>query len=220
MNKGDNVRLRADGRYEARYIKTRDESGKPIYGYCYGRTECEAREKRDYQLKKITKPREMNLLILGAGDHGRDVAELAKDLHVFNRIDFLDDNPYRENVVGRWDDAAKFLEKYPLAFVAVADEMTRRTWMDRLSVMGFIIPVLVHPTAFISEGTEIGRGSVICAKSNISSGVKIGEGCIINTGSTVPRKSVIPDWGYFELDRCIEHYREEYQIPQISDRKE
>ena len=28
MKKGDNIRLRADGRYEARYIKSRDENGK------------------------------------------------------------------------------------------------------------------------------------------------------------------------------------------------
>lgn len=67
MKTGDNIRLRTDGRYEARYIKSRDDFGKPVYGYCYGKTYEEAKEKREYQLHKLNKLREMNLLILGAG---------------------------------------------------------------------------------------------------------------------------------------------------------
>lgn len=212
MKKGDNVRLRSDGRYEARYIKSRNEQGKPIYGCCYGTTEEEAREKRDYQLNRITKRKELNLLILGAGDHGRDIKDLAKSLRIFNKIDFLDDNPYLKDVIGRWDEAEKFLDDYPVAIVAVADEETRKKWMGKISLMGFIIPVLIHPTAFVTEGTEIGRGTVICARSNISSGVRIGEGCIVTTGSTVPRKSNIPDWGYFDFDKCVVHYHEDYVI--------
>ncbi len=49
MKKGDNVRLRADGRYEARFIKSRDETGKTKYGYCYGLTYDEGVEIRNYQ---------------------------------------------------------------------------------------------------------------------------------------------------------------------------
>ncbi len=47
MAKGENVFHRKDGRYEARYIKGRREDGKLIYGFCYGRTYEEAKEKAD-----------------------------------------------------------------------------------------------------------------------------------------------------------------------------
>lgn len=211
MKKGDNVRLRSDGRYEARYIKGRDDAGKIIYGCCYGRTYEEAVEKREFQLQKMVKPREMNLLILGAGSHGVDVYEIANSLHVFNKISFLDDDPSRESVIGKWKDAENYLDTYPLAIVAVGDEDTRRAWTEKLQTIGFIIPTLVHPTAFITEGTEIGTGTVICARATISSGVSIGKGCIITSGSTVPRKTYIPNWGYFDFDKII-HYREEYLI--------
>lgn len=43
MRTGDNIRLRADGRYEARYIKERTESGRAVYGSCYGKTYEEAK---------------------------------------------------------------------------------------------------------------------------------------------------------------------------------
>lgn len=43
--RGENIFKRKDGRWEARYIKGRDLSGKAKYGYCYGKTYTEAREK-------------------------------------------------------------------------------------------------------------------------------------------------------------------------------
>lgn len=36
--KGENIYKRKDGRWEGRYIKTRDENGSIIYGYCYGKS--------------------------------------------------------------------------------------------------------------------------------------------------------------------------------------
>lgn len=43
--KGENIFKRKDGRWEARYIKGYELSGKIKYGFCYGKTYKEAREK-------------------------------------------------------------------------------------------------------------------------------------------------------------------------------
>lgn len=45
MAKGENIFRRKDGRWEARYIKGYDQTGKIIYGFCYGKTYKEAKEK-------------------------------------------------------------------------------------------------------------------------------------------------------------------------------
>ena len=45
MAKGENIFKRKDGRWEARYIKGYELSGKIKYGFCYGRTYKEAKEK-------------------------------------------------------------------------------------------------------------------------------------------------------------------------------
>jgi len=45
MSKGENIFKRKDGRWEARYIKHYEPSGKIKYGYCYGKTYKEAKEK-------------------------------------------------------------------------------------------------------------------------------------------------------------------------------
>ncbi|MDO5400339.1 MAG: tyrosine-type recombinase/integrase [Eubacteriales bacterium] len=45
MAKGENIFKRKDGRWEARYIKGRELSGKIKYGFCYGKTYTQAKEK-------------------------------------------------------------------------------------------------------------------------------------------------------------------------------
>ena len=45
MAKGENIFKRKDGRWEARYVKGHELSGKIKYGFCYGKTYKEAKEK-------------------------------------------------------------------------------------------------------------------------------------------------------------------------------
>lgn len=45
MEKGENIFKRKDGRWEARYVRERELSGKIKYGFCYGKTYREAKEK-------------------------------------------------------------------------------------------------------------------------------------------------------------------------------
>ena len=53
MARGENVFKRKDGRYEARYIKGRRADGRPLYGFCYGRTYEEAKDKADRAREEI-----------------------------------------------------------------------------------------------------------------------------------------------------------------------
>ena len=54
MAKGENIFKRKDGRWEARFVKGYDSAGKIRYGYCYGKSYKEAKEK--------SKRRKMNLV--------------------------------------------------------------------------------------------------------------------------------------------------------------
>lgn len=47
--RGENIRKRKDGRWEARYIVTRDENGKAVYHSVYGKSYAEAKEKQKRQ---------------------------------------------------------------------------------------------------------------------------------------------------------------------------
>ena len=51
--KGENIRKRKDGRWEARYIKWRDDNGKIHYGSLYGKSYQEVKEKQRRKIADI-----------------------------------------------------------------------------------------------------------------------------------------------------------------------
>ncbi len=51
--KGENIRKRKDGRWEARYIKYRDPEGKIYYGSLYGKTYGEVKDKRNKKIAEV-----------------------------------------------------------------------------------------------------------------------------------------------------------------------
>jgi len=58
--KESNIRKRKDGRWEARYIKGKDENGRSIYSSIYGKTYSEVKLKRQECLKKISINKKQN----------------------------------------------------------------------------------------------------------------------------------------------------------------
>lgn len=203
MRTGNNTRLRKDGRYEARYIKARDERGRIIYGYCYGHTLAEAVQKREACLpERPVQIHGLSLLILGKGSHGQEVLELAQQLRIFEKIDFLDDTA-KPGSLGPCCNFEKYLKQYPVAIPAVGNTAVRKRWTQELTAAGFLIPTLIHPTAVVSQSAEIGSGTVICARATISSGAIIGQGSIISCGSTIDRNIKLPNWSYVECGRIV-----------------
>ena len=188
MRTGVNIRKRKDGRYEARYPKGRDAAGKLLYGYCYGHSFEEAREKRDRIMAQ--RPREI-------------IRELAQSLGVFRKIGFLDDDLKNPLAMGRCDDCLRYLEEYPIAIPSVGDQKLRMQWLAMLARNGFVLPILVHPTATVSPSAAVGYGTVIEARATVSPGVRIGNGCIIASGATIDRNVKIPDGTLVGCGRVI-----------------
>lgn len=135
--------------------------------------------------------RQMNLLILGAGSQGPVVKEIAEALGIFNRIDYLDDNPDNTLSIDSCENYLKYIDTYPVAIPSFGDCQLRANWSERLSEAGFILPKLIHPSATVMGNVEIGDGTVVEAKTILSSGAKVGKNCIISAGAVLDKECVI-----------------------------
>lgn len=138
------------------------------------------------------------LVIIGAGGHGKVVADIAKSLEQYQTIFFLDDDlTIGESlgipVVGSSGMIEEYLSSSDV-FVAVGKAAVRKKIMEQLLEKGANIPVLVHPQAVVGTGVEIGAGTVVMAGTVINADVKIGKGCIINTCASVDHDSIVGDY--------------------------
>jgi NDP-sugar pyrophosphorylase family protein len=131
------------------------------------------------------------LLILGAGGHGRVVKEIAEAMGVFEKIDFLDDNPDCEQSIGLCIDNEKLIGSYNFAIPSFGNNELRLKWIERLKENCFTIPVLIHPTAFISPSVLIYEGAVVEAKAIVNTNSVIDRGCIVSVGAIVDHDTFI-----------------------------
>lgn len=135
-------------------------------------------------MKKINK----KLLILGAGGHGKVVKEVAEALG-YDNIAFLDDNSV--GAIGRIVESKNYIDEYKDAFVGIGNNKFRGELIARLEQEGFNIPILIHPTAYISKTAVIEKGTVIEPKAIVNANSKIGKGCIISVGAIVDHDVVL-----------------------------
>ena len=106
------------------------------------------------------------LLILGAGQYGRVLKEIADATGDYSHIAFLDDSP-SQDVIGK-------------------------SWIEKLKEL-FTIPVIVHPSAYISPSAIISEGSIIEPLAVVHTSVNVGRGCIISAGAIINHNSILSD---------------------------
>lgn len=137
------------------------------------------------------------LLILGAGGHGKVVAEAAKLEGKYHEIAFLDDGNLKSAlgypIIGCINDYKILKDKYRHAFVAIGNNKIRLNLIKDLINEGYIVPKIIHPKAIVSEYSNIGIGTVILAGSVVNVDTEIGKGCILNINSTLDHDSIIKD---------------------------
>jgi UDP-3-O-[3-hydroxymyristoyl] glucosamine N-acyltransferase len=132
---------------------------------------------------------EKNLIILGAGGHGRVVKETAEAMKVFNKIDFLDDNS--EAAIGKLNAISELLKEYRYAFVEIRNNKQRMEWIKRVEELGHILSVLIHPKAIVSPSTSVYPGTIVSMGVLVQTNVIIEKECIIDAGTIIDHDSFI-----------------------------
>jgi len=139
------------------------------------------------------------LLVVGAGGHGKVVADTAMEMGCWSRIGFVDDRGgYLQQVagvqvVGCLADLKSLRSEWSAAVVAIGDARQRLGILEGIRDLKFELPVIAHPSAVVSRLATVGAGTVIFAQAAINAGASVGAGCIVNTGATVDHDCQLGD---------------------------
>lgn len=136
------------------------------------------------------------LVIIGAGGHGRVVADIAK-LRGYKDIVFLDDADVAI-ASGKVLDYKKYAEDGDF-IVAIGNSHIRENIQTMLESNDCNIVTLIHPNAVIGSDVLIGTGSVAIAGAVINTGARIGRGVILNTCCSVDHDTVVGDYCHISV---------------------
>lgn len=136
------------------------------------------------------------LVIIGAGGHGRVVADIAR-LRGYEDIVFLDDADV-PTASGKVADYVRYAGEADF-IVAIGNGTVREKIQKMLTEKGCKVVTLIHPNAVVGSNVEIGIGSVVMAGAVINTGARIGEGVILNTCCSVDHDCVIEDYCHISV---------------------
>ncbi len=132
-----------------------------------------------------------DLVIIGAGGHARVVADAWEAaggrVAVCVEDEGLDRDLGWARVVGSTEgmDDVEFV-------VAIGDNLVRRKRYEEMLRDSHSRPTtVVHPTAVVSCGANLGAGCMVLAGAVLNPGTEVGEDTILNTGAIVEHDCVI-----------------------------
>ena len=151
----------------------------------------------------------VRLLVVGAGGHGRSVAEAAELMGSFEVVGFLDDAESEGaqvlgmRVLGPVGSMASHRHLSDQAIVAIGNNGVRQDITAQLLQNGFQIATVIHPRSCVSPSAVVGAGSAVMAGAIVGTLARLGEGVIVNCGAVVDHDAVVEDFGHLGVNACM-----------------
>lgn len=149
------------------------------------------------------------LLIIGAGGHGRSIAEAVQLGKSFELIGFLDDSwPQNQStghypILGNTSNPAQWSNSANFAIVAIGNNKLRHELSSKLIDAGFTLATIIHPSAIVSPTATIGHGSCIMAGAIIGTESILGNCVIVNSGANVDHHCSVKNFAHLGVNACM-----------------
>ena len=157
-----------------------------------------------YIVEKIEKTNynDADVIVYGAGGHGKMCIDIVKQSNNFNIVGIIDDDLSKINknifgipILGNKKLLKIFLKnnlrQIIIGIGSIKNNAMRYDIYEEIKSSGFNVPNIIHPSAIIEPSVKLGEGIQIMAGAILGSDVKIGDNCIINSGSIVSHDSHI-----------------------------
>ena len=135
----------------------------------------------------------MRLIILGAGGHGRVVADIAEQTGKYDEVYFLDDNSKDDKVIGKCSDYIKFKSQDTEMCPAFGNNQGRVEWENKIEDAGIKLAKIVHPLAYVSPKAHITDGCVVMPYAIVNTSTVVKKACIINIGAIVDHDCILEE---------------------------
>ena len=149
------------------------------------------------------------VIVIGAGGHGRSVAEAVLLLGREELVGFVDDGAdanatvWSYPILGRTNSLHTLRALADTVVVAIGNNAVREKLHARVRDAGFELLNVIHPAAFVSPTATLGAGCAVMAGAVVGTEAKLGEGVIVNCGATVDHHCRVDAFGHLGVNACM-----------------
>jgi sugar O-acyltransferase (sialic acid O-acetyltransferase NeuD family) len=139
-----------------------------------------------------------DIILIGGGGHCISCIDVIEQENKFNIAGVVDLNEISNvqgyKFLGGYSNLDELIKYYKYAFITFGQIKTiaeRIETFGLLHELGFIIPSIISPKAYVSKNSKLGDGSIVMHGAIINSNAIIGKNCIVNTNSVIEHDSYV-----------------------------
>ena len=142
------------------------------------------------------------ILLIGGGGHCKSVIDVIEQENkyaiagIIDKKELIGQEVLGYKIIASDDELEILFQKYKYAIVTVGQiksNTLRVKLFNRVEEIGYKLPVIISPLAYVSRHSSVEKGTVIMHNAFINANAKIGKNCIINTKALVEHDATIED---------------------------
>ncbi|MCH9813572.1 MAG: NeuD/PglB/VioB family sugar acetyltransferase [Epsilonproteobacteria bacterium] len=142
------------------------------------------------------------IILIGGGGHCKSVIDVIERENryqiagIIDKKELIGQKVLNYTIIGSDDELGRLISKYTYAFVTVGQIKTpdiRIKLFNKLKEIGYTVPTIISPLAYVSRYSFIGEGTVIMHHALVNANGRVGKNCIINTKALIEHDSVVED---------------------------
>lgn len=140
------------------------------------------------------------IILIGGGGHCHSVIDVIEQECKYDIIGIIDKKEHYGNdvlgykIIGCDNDLKEIFKLCNDAVIAIGQmesSGTRIKLFDKLKEIGFSLPIIISPLAYVSKHALIGEGTVIMHHAIVNANAKIGKNCIINSKALIEHDVIV-----------------------------
>ena len=142
------------------------------------------------------------IVLLGGGGHCHSVIDVIEQedkyqiVGIIDKKELLGTNVLGYKIIANDDDLEEIYKTCKNAIITVGQiesNHVRVKLFNKLKEIGFNLPIIISPIAYVSKHSFIDEGTVVMHHALINANVKIGKNCIINSKALIEHDVIIED---------------------------
>ena len=142
------------------------------------------------------------IILIGGGGHCKSVIDVIELEGRYKIVGIVEKNELIKNtvdgysIIGIDDDLNRLSKDYEFALITVGkiySSNLRKQLFQRIVSLGFKVPSIISPRAYVSKSSTIDIGTVIMHDALINANTRIGKNCIINSKVLIEHDCLVHD---------------------------
>lgn len=140
------------------------------------------------------------IILIGGGGHCKSIIDVIEQqakyqiAGIIDKKELIGTEVLGYKIIATDEDLPSLQKQFPHAIITIGQiksNTARVNLFETLEKLGFNMPIIISPLAYVSRHASVGEGTVVMHGAIVNPHAKIGKNCIINSKALIEHDAVV-----------------------------